>query len=288
MTASSDHRPVARAFAPGNVSGIFKVIADPDPAKAHSLGWGFTVSDGVEVAVSQLDSGASVVDFNGERIEFPTVVDATRRLTDEPLSVDIRTKLPLSSGFGLSGASAFAACMATDALLGSGKSKFELASIAHVAEVENLTGLGDVCAQHIGGCLVKVAQGNPLDAVRIPLAPQPVYWRYFGAISTKEVLADDSSHSRINAAADAALETIAKLMQGDQSGLLNQLMDVALGFATSSGLLQDNRVKSGIAQARAAGGAATMIMLGNAVVSTVPFDGSTEARLDTVAGKLIA
>ena len=288
MTASSNHRPVARAFAPGNVSGIFKVIADPDPAKAHSLGWGFTVSDGVEVAVSQLDSGASVVDFNGERIEFPTVVDATRRLTDEPLSVDIRTKLPLSSGFGLSGASAFAACMATNALLGSGKSKFELASIAHVAEVENLTGLGDVCAQHIGGCLVKVAQGNPLDAVRIPLAPQPVYWRYFGAISTKEVLADDSSHSRINAAADAALETIAKLMQGDQSGLLNQLMDVALGFATSSGLLQDNRVKSGIAQARAAGGAATMIMLGNAVVSTVPFDGSTEARLDTVAGKLIA
>ena len=288
MTASSNHRPVARAFAPGNVSGIFKVIADPDPAKAHSLGWGFTVSDGVEVAVSQHDSGASVVDFNGERIEFPTVVDATRRLTDEPLSVDIRTKLPLSSGFGLSGASAFAACMATDALLGSGKSKFELASIAHVAEVENLTGLGDVCAQHIGGCLVKVAQGNPLDAVRIPLAPQPVYWRYFGAISTKEVLADDSSHSRINAAADAALETIAKLMQGDQSGLLNQLMDVALGFATSSGLLQDNRVKSGIAQARAAGGAATMIMLGNAVVSTVPFDGSTEARLDTVAGQLIA
>ena len=270
------------------MSGIFKVIADPDPAKAHSLGWGFTVSDGVEVTVSRLDSGASVVDFNGGRIEFPTVIDATRRLTDQPLSIDIQTKLPLSSGFGLSGASAFAACIATDALMGIGKSKFELASIAHVAEVENLTGLGDVCAQHMGGCLVKVAEGNPLDAVRIPLAPQPVYWRYFGAISTKEVLADDSSHSRINAAADAALETIAKLMRGDQSGLLNQLMDVALGFATSSGLLQDGRVKSGIAQARAAGGAATMIMLGNAVVSTVPFDGCTEARLDTAAGGLIA
>ena len=288
MTASPTHTSVARAFAPGNVSGIFKVIADPDPAKAHSLGWGFTVSDGVEVTVSRLASGASSVYFNGRRIEFPTVIDATRRLTDAPLSVDIQTELPLSSGFGLSGASAFAACLATDALMGGGMSKFELASIAHVAEVENLTGLGDVCAQHMGGCLVKVAEGNPLDAVRIPLAPQPVYWRYFGPISTKEVLEDDSNHSRINAAADAALETIAKLMQGDQRGMLNQLMDVALGFATSSGLLQDRRVKSGIAQARAAGGAATMIMLGNAVVSTVPFDGCTEARLDILAGRLIA
>ena len=270
------------------MSGIFKVIADPDPAKAHSLGWGFTVSDGVEVEVSQLDAGASVVDFNGNRIKFPTVIDAMRKLTDSPLAVDIRTKLPLSSGFGLSGASAFAACIATNALLDLRKSKFELASIAHVAEVENLTGLGDVCAQHMGGCLVKVVQGNPLDAVRIPIEPQPVYWRYFGAISTKEVLEDDSGHSRINDAADAALETIEKLMQGDQSGLLNRLMDVALGFATSSGLLKDDRVKSGIAQARAAGGAATMIMLGNAVVSTVPFDGCTEARLDEAAGRLVS
>lgn len=288
MSASPANTSVARAFAPGNVSGIFKVIADPDPAKAHSLGWGFTVSDGVDVTVSLLDGTASTVDFNGERIEFPTVIDATRRLTAEPLAVDIRTKLPLSSGFGLSGASAFAACIATNALIDSRKSKFELASIAHVAEVENLTGLGDVCAQHLGGCLVKVLQGNPLDAVRIPIEPQPVYWRYFGAISTKEVLEDDSGHSRINDAADAALETIAKLMQGDQRGLLNRLMDVALGFATSSGLLKDERVKSGIAQARAAGGAATMIMLGNAVVSTVPFDGSTEAQLDTTAGRLLA
>ena len=80
------------------MSGIFKVIADPDPAKAHSLGWGFTVSDGVEVTVSRLASGASAVYFNGRRIEFPTVIDATRRLTDAPLSVDIQTELPLSSG----------------------------------------------------------------------------------------------------------------------------------------------------------------------------------------------
>ena len=279
---------VARAFAPGNVSGVFKIVPHPDPAKAHSLGWGFTVSDGVDVQVSRSEAEKSEVIFNGRQINFPTVLDAVGRLTDEPLTIAIETKLPLSSGFGLSGASAYAACIAVNALIGTKKTKFELATIAHIAEVENLTGLGDVCAQHMGGCLVKVISGNPLDAVPIQVEPQPVYWRYFGPISTREVLADESSHSRINDASEAALETITKLMRSSSPKLFERLMDVALGFATSSGLLADNQVKAGIAQARAAGGAATMIMLGNAVISTVPFEGCSETHLATTAGRLIS
>ena len=291
MTPRLQSNVSARAFAPGNVSGIFKIIAHPDPAKAHSLGWGFTVSDGVEVEVSFPEPGdapsETQVTFNAEPIDFSTVRDAVSKLTDEPMSVDIVSELPLSSGFGLSGASAYAACIATNGLLDLGKSKFELATLAHIAEVENLTGLGDVCAQHTGGCLVKVVPGNPLDAVRIPVEPQPVYWRYFGKISTAEVLSDESRHQRINDAADAALETIERMMRSERSNLFRRMIDIALGFATSSGLLMDDRVKTGISQARAAGGAATMIMLGNAVFSTAPFDGCSETRLATVAGRLV-
>ena len=33
----------ARAFAPGNISCVFKIVADPDPARMHSLGMGFTL-----------------------------------------------------------------------------------------------------------------------------------------------------------------------------------------------------------------------------------------------------
>lgn len=286
-TARATRRDSARAFAPGNVSGVFKIVADSDPAKAHSLGWGFTVADGVEVEVSHQPAGESSVSFNGERINFPTVRDAVSRLTDEPLAVTIESKLPLSSGFGLSGASAYAACIATNALIDARKSNFELATISHIAEVENLTGLGDVCAQHMGGCLAKLVPGNPLDAVTIQVEPQPVYWRYFSPISTREVLADESRHQRINIASDAALETITKLMHSSSATLFERLTDVALGFATSSGLLSDARVKQGIAQARAAGGAATMIMLGNAVFSTVPFEGCSETHMATTPGRLI-
>ena len=46
--------------------------------------------------------------------------------------------------------------------------------VAHVAEVENRTGLGDVCSQYHGGCLVKLKEGAPLVADRLPITEQPI------------------------------------------------------------------------------------------------------------------
>ena len=43
----------ARAFAPGNISGVFKVIQHRDPQKMHSLGMGFTVHEGVTAQVER-------------------------------------------------------------------------------------------------------------------------------------------------------------------------------------------------------------------------------------------
>ena len=37
----------ASAFAPGNVSGIFRIVPDGDPRRMHSLGMGFTALHGV-------------------------------------------------------------------------------------------------------------------------------------------------------------------------------------------------------------------------------------------------
>ena len=48
-------------------------------------------------------------------------------------------------------------------------SKKELAFIAHVAEVENGTGLGDVINQYYGGFLAKYAPSYKFEAVRLPI-----------------------------------------------------------------------------------------------------------------------
>jgi len=266
----------ARAFAPGNISCVFKVVADPDPTKMHSLGMGLTVSDGV-IANVRADEQTRVR-FNGEEIDFPTVVSALGRLTAEPLDIELESPLQLSGGFGLSGASALAALWAANDLLGLGKSERELAMMAHVAEVENLTGLGDVCAQFHGGCLVKLTAGDPLAAERLPVPEQPIYYRYFGPIHTREVLANVEQRVRINAAADRALERLEELVHLDTVDFA-ACVRLSRDFADESGLLTDERVRTIIEEVERAGGSASMIMLGHAVFSTEDFPGAQETRL---------
>ncbi len=273
---------MARAFAPGNISCVFKVIPHADAARMHSLGMGFTVKEGVEVTVSEHHE--TEVLFNGQRINFPTVRAVVNRLIQNSgiagTEVDITSPLPLGCGFGLSGAAALATAYALNELLQKHKDAEELAMIAHVAEVENRTGLGDVCSQYHGGCLVKLTEGAPLVADRLPIAEQPIYYRYFGPIQTSEVLGNREQTARINRAADVALNVLQTLTSAKSSPeLFNACFTVSKRFSVESGLLSDVQVIDTIAQIEAEGGVASMIMLGNGVFSTHPFEDAVETKL---------
>lgn len=276
----------ATAFAPGNISGVFKIIAHDDPAQMHSLGLGFTVREGATVTVARA-AGVSVC-FNGVASDFRTVRNVLDRVAPGVgLAVVIATPLPLSSGFGLSGASALAAAYAADALLGLGRRQAELALAAHVAEVENLTGLGDVCAQFHGGCLVKLTPGDPLAAEPMPVAPgSPIHYRYYSPIRTRDILSDPARRERINAAADVALARLRQLQE--RPGLaLGEAIRVSRGFARESGLMAHDGVRAAVDEVAAAGGEASMIMLGNAVFSTIPFTGSTPTCLSARRAEVV-
>ena len=267
----------AKAFAPGNLSCVFKIIPHPESTKMHSLGMGFTITEGVVVTVSQQNS-QTTVQFNGSEIHFPTVVSVIQKLTQQPIRVEIESPLPLGCGFGLSGAASLATTYALNTLLELGKSEEELAMIAHVAEVENRTGLGDVCAQYHGGCLVKLKRGYPLAAERLPIPAQPIYYRYFSSIQTKTILESAERRERINRAADETLQALEKLAKSEAVDF-NACIRLSKQFSLNSGLLEDTRVKATINQIEEAGGVASMIMLGNAVFSTHPFEGATETKL---------
>lgn len=288
------------AFAPGNISCIFKVIPHPDATRMHSLGMGFTVTEGVEVTVS--DNHKTEVLFNGESINFPTVRAVISRLIQNTdvagIKVTLTSPLPLGCGFGLSGAAALATAYALNELLHLRKDTESLAMIAHVAEVENRTGLGDVCSQYHGGFLVKLQEGAPLVADRLPIPEQPIYYRYFGPIQTSEVLGNKEQTFRINRAADVALNTLrsltyanAEVPVGDSQRGSVELFDacfaVSKQFSVESGLLSDAQVIDTIAQIEAEGGVASMIMLGNGVFSTHPFVGAEKTRLVYNPARLI-
>ncbi len=282
---------MARAFAPGNISCVFKVIPHADPARMHSLGMGFTVKEGVEVIVSEHHE--TEVLFNGTCINFPTVRAVVNRLTQNSsiagIKVVITSPLPLGCGFGLSGAAALATAYALNELLTLHKDSEKLAMTAHIAEVENRTGLGDVCSQYHGGYLVKLKEGSPLTADRLPIAEQPIYYRYFGPIQTSEVLGNREQTLRINRAADVALSALQTLTNAKPNAdLFNACFAVSKQFSVESGLLSDARVIDTIAGIEAEGGVASMIMLGNGVFSTHSFEDAVETRLVHNPARLIS
>lgn len=276
---NSENMEKAKAFAPGNLSCVFKIISHPEPTKMHSLGMGFTITEGVVVTVSQ-HSSQIAVQFNGSEIRFPTVVSVVQKLTSQPMRIEIDSPLPLGCGFGLSGAASLATTYALNALLALGKSEEELAMTAHVAEVENRTGLGDVCAQYHGGCLVKLKRGYPLAAERLPIPAQPVYYRYFSSIQTKAILESTERRERINRAADETLQAL-EILTKAESVDFNACIQLSKQFSLNSGLLEDTRVQETIREIEEAGGIASMIMLGNAVFSTYPFEGAIETQLSS-------
>ena len=281
---------MARAYAPGNISCVFKVIPHADPACMHSLGMGFTVKEGIEAIVSE--HRETEVLFNEQRINFPTVGAVVNRLTQNSgitgIKVDITSPLPLGCGFGLSGAAALATAYALNELLTLHKDSEKLAMTAHIAEVENRTGLGDVCSQYHGGCLVKLKEGSPLTADRLSITEQPIYYRYFGPIQTSEVLGNREQTTRINRAADVALRTLQTLTSAKPNAdLFNACFAVSKQFSVESGLLSDARVIETIAGIEAEGGVASMIMLGNGVFSTHSFEDAVETRLVHNPARLI-
>ena len=264
------------AFAPGNISGVFKIVRDDDPRRMHSLGMGFTVSQGVTATVTE--APATEIAFNGEVFDFPTVRHVAEALASRPVRVTLESPLPLSGGFGLSGASALATAYALDAGLGLGLEESAIGMTAHVAEVTNLTGLGDVCGQFRGGCLAKTVPGDPLAAVTLPVPEQAVFYRYFSPIRTRGIIGDPGHAARINAAADGALAEIDELAGANVSAF-GAYVSVAKRFSMESGLARHRDVRRIIEEVETDGGAASMIMLGNAVFATTAFEGAKETRL---------
>ena len=262
----------SKAFAPGNISCIFKIYYNKNPRWMGSYGLGFTLNEGVIVAVRKSDK--TMVSFNNKKINMPTVKEVANRLTNEKLDLQIKTKLPLGYGFGLSGASALAASYAINNLLKLKKTSKELAIIAHTAEVRNKTGLGDVVNQYYGGFFAKLQPSSYFVVKKIPINKSIVYCMYFSKIETKAVITNTKLKNRINKAASIALTKVERLLNGNKAVNLRDIIEISKEFSTYSGLLKDKKTLQTINNIEKNSGKATMIMLGNALFSDAPFDGA--------------
>ena len=232
----------ATAFVPGHVTAFFSAHPAEDPAVAGSRGAGLTLSDGVDVTVSLVDDASAASDdastaaadpaaliLDGEPASIGAVADVLSAL-DVRARVTVETGLPVGAGFGVSGAAALGTALAANAAADRGRSENELVRIAHEAEVERGTGLGDVVAQARGGIPIRVEPGAPghgeLDGIP---AHARVEYVTFGELSTEAVLAGDTT-----ALTEAGERALSELRADPR---LPTLIDASREFAERADLL---------------------------------------------------
>jgi len=247
-------REEATAFVPGHVTGFFSAHPDEDPTKAGSRGAGLTLTDGVEVTVEPATETTVVLD--GDELEIDPVTTVLETL-DVTARVDADADLPLGAGFGVSGAMALGTALAANRVFACKLSMNELVTIAHGAEVQAGTGLGDVVAQAHGGVPIRLEPGSPQENVldKIP-ARARVEYVSFGELSTADVLSGDTE--TLTAAGQDALSRVV------EEPTLLSFMYASRRFARDAELLTA-QVREAIADVSAVDGQASMAMLGNTV-----------------------
>ncbi|MFQ3319689.1 MAG: pantoate kinase [Natronomonas sp.] len=242
----------AAAFVPGHVTGFFSAHPDDDPTKAGSRGAGVTLDTGVTVRLEPGDS----LELNGEVVDIEAV-DRVLNALRATASVVIETELPLGAGFGVSGAAALGTALAANEVFSRGLSENELVTIAHGAEVQAGTGLGDVVAQARGGFPIRLEPGAPaygeLDGIP---ARQQIEYVTFGELSTEEVLGGDTEALTV-----AGKQSLSALVA---EPTLETFMQSSRRFAREADLLTP-QLREAIQDVADAGGEASMAMLGETV-----------------------
>lgn len=276
----------ARAFAPANLSLVFETYPAEPPHGRGSLGIGITLDEGVIATVRRTgpDHPAGIF-VAGKEWEFPTVKFVLAALEATPVHVELEAAFPFGCGFGMSGASALSVALAANELLQLGRTRTELGMIAHEAEVAAATGLGDVGGQFNGGIMIKTVKYEPLHVEQLPIRVEHLHVRIFGPIHTAEVINSEKKLKRINAAGHSVLRIIRGYRQ---EVTLDLLIQNSLLFAIKSELLTSPECIQTVADVRALGGRAAMIMLGEAIVATVPFPGSRQVRVSHEGAKLLS
>ena len=227
------------AFVPGHITGFFEIhLDDCDPLKCGSRGAGFCVDKGARTTVRIEEAAEQAVSIKIDGAPAPPASTSRRvidlMLDNQPYNVEIETslELPVAQGMGISGAGALGTAIATDSALDLKGDKDALVAIAHRAEVESRTGLGDVIAQSRGGLEIRTAPGAPPHGqVQVQNWEAAVLLVVFDPpLTTKQVLTDPERKAAINHIGSGMLE----VFNADQTP--GRFLKLSREFTMRSGL----------------------------------------------------
>ncbi|MDI6855181.1 MAG: pantoate kinase [Candidatus Thermoplasmatota archaeon] len=258
---------VARAFAPGHITGFFRIgNTAKDFRRKGSRGAGLCLSEGVvtEAEVERSATRKIVIFLNNKKAK----AEVTRKVAEELVSnenLNVRVKssfqLPISQGLGISGAGALSTALALNEALRLGLSYEVLVAIAHKAELYCKTGLGDVVAQSIGGFEIRLKEGLPpfglIKNITWHNGNKIVISVVGRKIETKSVLTNPSLRAKINFWGEKCLKKLIRKMS------IENFFAVSNEFALKTGLALKKVIE--VVEKCQAHGYAAQTMLGNSV-----------------------
>jgi len=263
-----------RAFAPVHITGFFEIHANDDPRRMGSTGCGIVLDRGVETSVLVDESiDQTTVKLNGSIVQEGAIHTVVEMLTDEPVMVESTADVPIGCGFGASGAGALGAAYALNRALSLDLTVEQLTETAHVAEVKNGSGLGDVMGQAHGGIVIRTRAGASAfgEINRIPASDYKVLCIVLGEIPTKSVLEDARAVRQINLAGRGALKALLK------APTVENFMMQSREFAVGTGLVSE-RALDIIETVESVGGMASQAMLGDTVFAIAQEGRENEVR----------
>ena len=251
------------AFCPGHITAFFEICDDAEePLKKGSRGAGLCISLGARSTISIEESSWQEmrIRIDGREIEAPVTRAALSYLLGERnlrVEVDTALDLPMQQGFAMSAAGALSAALALCEAVGIDHRKAYEA--AHIAEVKNQTGLGDISGICAGAMELRVKPGLPPfgQVDRIEIGGELVLSVLGKPISTPEILKDEEKRKAISATGGKCVDEFS------EHRTLEHLFALGMEFVEDVGLISPEVLK-GIMAAEDHG-ISSMVMLGNSI-----------------------
>jgi pantoate kinase len=300
-------------FAPSHITGFFEIIDHSNPLIKGSRGAGVVLDKGVLTMVDVCEgNGEIIIKTNGETnnqnsplegsVTYKTLNLLKNQFSEDikwnklEISIDHQINVPIESGFGASAGFALGTSIGLSKLLKLPLTFNQAAAVAHNAEVDLKTGLGDVMGSVVGGFPIRIEPGAPgygkadklLDGQDDSNNNEEglfVISKSLGTIETASVLTDPDMARKLSS---IARELLHKLLLKPQ---VTHFMDLSLEFAQKTGLI-DPEVMEIVDVLKDETLGASMAMLGKTAfaISDTPdssVEGSMVARVDQCGCRIV-
>ncbi|WP_294967901.1 pantoate kinase [uncultured Methanosphaera sp.] len=200
-----------KVFVPAHITGFFEIIGNNNPALKGSKGAGITLDEGVVTSTSISNGTGNInITVNGEIDELNTIslktVEIIKEkynlvLDDYDITINHELNLPIGAGFGTSASFALGISFTLPALFNISITYKEAGEIAHLAEISQSSGLGDVISELYGGCVIRLKEGSPVNGIVDKISiTRPIYviTKTLGILETSEIIDNPLHQKRIN------------------------------------------------------------------------------------------